>query len=149
VLLQKESNPRLNTIISYGDGYIEINAVLYRHAICFTPEGDVTPWPVTGVHDITAARVRELARLTERSQDPLAFLEDRPPERSPDTPEVVLIGTGGRQHFLPADYARPLLTQGVGLEVMSTAAAARTYNILMSEGRRVVAALLMHEDFPT
>ncbi len=146
--MQKESNPRLNTIISYGDGYIEINAVIYRHAVCFSPEGEVAAWPVSSIQDITPARVRELARLADASRDPMAFLEDRPPARSPDTPEVVLIGTGGRQHFLPPEHARPLLMQGVGLEVMSTAAAARTYNILMSEGRRVVAALLMHEDPP-
>lgn len=57
-------------------------------------------------------------------------------------PEVLLIGTGLKQHMLPAAVTRPLLDIGIGVEVMSTQAAARTYNILMAEGRRVVAALL-------
>lgn len=56
--------------------------------------------------------------------------------------EIVLIGTGSRQHFpLPA-LLRPLIEAGIGFEVMDTPAACRTYNVLMAEGRQVAAALL-------
>jgi len=53
----------------------------------------------------------------------------------------VLIGTGSAQRFLPAALLHTMTRAGVGVETMSTPAAARTYNILMMEGRRVVAAL--------
>jgi uncharacterized protein len=57
-------------------------------------------------------------------------------------PEIILLGTGERQIFPPADLIAAVMARGVGLEVMNTGAACRTYNVLMSEGRRVVAALL-------
>ena len=58
-------------------------------------------------------------------------------------PQVVVLGTGTRQRFPhPGLYAR-LLEDGIGVEVMDTGAACRTYNILASEGRRVVAALIL------
>ena len=62
--------------------------------------------------------------------------------QNPDAPEVLLIGTGPRQTFLRPDVLRPLLALGIGVETMTTQAAARTYNILMSEERRVLALLL-------
>ncbi|MEO5573854.1 MAG: MTH938/NDUFAF3 family protein, partial [Gammaproteobacteria bacterium] len=58
-------------------------------------------------------------------------------------PELVLFGSGARLRFpLPALTAN-LLNQGIGVEVMDTGAACRTYNILINEGRNVAAALLM------
>ena len=58
-------------------------------------------------------------------------------------PEIVLLGTGARQRFPPPRVYRLLTDARVGVEVMDTAAAARTYNIVAAEGRRVVAALLL------
>jgi uncharacterized protein len=58
-------------------------------------------------------------------------------------PEIVLLGTGGRQRFPRPSLLRSLLARGVGVEIMDTAAACRTYNIIMLEGRRVAAALLL------
>ncbi len=60
-------------------------------------------------------------------------------------PELVVLGTGTRQRFPSPDLLRPLLEAGIGVEVMDTGAACRTYNILVGEGRRVAAALLMIE----
>ena len=60
-------------------------------------------------------------------------------------PEVVLLGTGSRQRFPHPRLSRPLADARIGLEVMSTAAACRTYNILMAEGRKVAAALLVED----
>lgn len=57
-------------------------------------------------------------------------------------PEIVLLGTGERQRFPGRQFMRELLEKGIGLEVMDTASACRTYHVLMAEGRRVVAALL-------
>lgn len=58
-------------------------------------------------------------------------------------PEVALIGTGEKLVFPPVEVYSSLIQQGVGVEIMDTGAACRTYNILMSEGRRVVAGLIL------
>lgn len=58
-------------------------------------------------------------------------------------PEVILLGTGDRQVFPPAAVMAACLRQGVGLEVMTNAAAARTFNVLAGESRRVVAGFLL------
>lgn len=58
-------------------------------------------------------------------------------------PDVLLLGTGERLCFPPPPVTAGLLTRGIGVEVMDTSAACRTYNILLSEGRVVVAALLV------
>jgi uncharacterized protein len=58
-------------------------------------------------------------------------------------PEVVLLGTGASQVFPPAAVLAACLARGIGIEVMSNAAAARTFNVLAGEGRRVVAGFLL------
>ncbi len=57
--------------------------------------------------------------------------------------EVVLLGTGSQQIFPPAALGHALMSRGIGLEVMSTVAACRTFNVLVSESRRVAAALYL------
>jgi uncharacterized protein len=59
-------------------------------------------------------------------------------------PQVVVLGTGRRQKFPDPAVYFALLEQGIGVEIMDTGAACRTYNILAGEGRRVVAALLLN-----
>jgi len=135
----------LNTVTAYGDGYIEVNQVRFSHAIAFGPEGEVARWPVADAAGITAALLRQAAGLPETAADPLAFLdeaESAPAAAPPGAPEVLLVGTGLRQRFLAEACLRPLLAAGIGVETMDTQAAARTYNILMAEGRRVIAALI-------
>ena len=58
-------------------------------------------------------------------------------------PALVLIGTGPRQHLAPPTLMAAFLTRGIGIEAMDSAAAARTFNLLAGEGRRVVAAFLL------
>ncbi len=58
------------------------------------------------------------------------------------SPEVVILGTGGRLRFPAARVTAPLMARAIGVEIMDTRAACRTFNILASEGRKVVAALL-------
>jgi uncharacterized protein len=58
-------------------------------------------------------------------------------------PDVLLLGTGARQRFPHPRLYRALTDAGIGVECMATPAACRTYNILVAEGRRVVAAILM------
>lgn len=60
-------------------------------------------------------------------------------------PETILFGTGAKHRFVSNFLLTAIMSQGIGFEVMSTAAACRTYNLLLGEGRRVVAALLLPE----
>lgn len=126
--LKLHSDPAsaLNTITGYGDGYIEVNRSPHEHAVVFGPEGDVRRWAPATFDEIDAAALAHAVDLTSK---PL--------------PEVFLIGTGARQRFLAAGLLRPLLKAGVGVEMMDSQAASRTYNILMAEGRRVMVALLL------
>jgi len=58
-------------------------------------------------------------------------------------PELVILGTGRRQRFPRTELIAPLVRAGIGWEVMDTGAACRTFNVLVAEGRRVAAALLL------
>jgi len=78
--------------------------------------------------------------------DPSSFAELVPAHLQALTarrPDLVLLGTGGRLIFPAADLLVPLQQAGIGMEVMDTPAACRTFNILASEDRHVVAALFM------
>ncbi|CAA9321384.1 MAG: COGs COG3737 [uncultured Lysobacter sp.] len=59
------------------------------------------------------------------------------------SPEVILLGTGSRQVFPSAAVMASCLSRGIGLEVMTNAAAARTFNVLAAEERRVVAGFIL------
>lgn len=75
-------------------------------------------------------------------KDPGSISEDRLAPVFALEPEVVLLGTGARQVFPPPELMMSFYRRGIGVEVMTTDAACRTFNILAGEGRRVVAALL-------
>lgn len=77
----------------------------------------VEDWPVT-----------HIGVMTPGDLDALLVLE----------PELLIIGTGATQAFPPALVMATCLQRGIGIEVMTNAAAARTYSVLASEGRRVV-----------
>lgn len=84
----------------------------------------VENWPVRAASELDAGHVETLLALQ---------------------PELVILGTGGKQIFPAAAFIAGFLRKGVGIEVMDNAAAARTYNLLASEGRRVVAGFICPE----
>jgi len=92
------------------------------HSFVLAPDEVVENWPVTTVAEFDEAAADTIARLN---------------------PEVVLLGTGEKQVFPPREAMRSLLRKGVGVEVMDNAAASRTYNLLVSEGRRAIAAFML------
>lgn len=143
--LHDDANPSLNTVTSYGEGFIEINQNRYNNAVAFGPEGAIADWPAKNAADISSQLLLQACGLSNATNDPLAFLDGDAPALDPNRPEVLLVGTGTKQIMLACDVVMPLLRAGVGVECMSTPAAARTYNILMAEGRRVIAALILKE----
>jgi len=119
--LHPQAAGTLRTVTGYGPGWIEINAVRHEGALLVQPEADVVPWPVKAFDELTATDFEAIAALQ---------------------PDLVLLGTGERQRFVHPRLIAALASRRIGLECMDTAAACRTYNILMTEGRRVLAALL-------
>ena len=105
-----------------GPGWINVNEREFHNSMLVSPEKIIADWPP-----------QSLADCTESHFAAIAVLE----------PEIVLLGTGTRQQFPHPRLLRPLISQGIGVETMDTAAACRTYNIVMLENRRVVAALMM------
>jgi uncharacterized protein len=111
----------LNTVTAYGPGFIDINQTRHHGHLLVCPDRPVSAWDVGGFASLRREDFEAVAELA---------------------PEVVLLGTGERQRFVAPSLMAPLARRGVGVECMTTAAACRTYNILMAEGRRVVAAFL-------
>lgn len=111
----------LNAVTAYGSGWIEINGERHAHSVVLAPEGPVQRWDV-----------EEFAALSAEHFSGLLSLQ----------PELVLFGSGGRQRFPHPRLTAALAHERIGVEVMDTQAACRTYNILAAEGRRVIAALI-------
>jgi len=86
--------------------------------------------PMTLIEDWRPSAVDDLAAP---DMEPLLALQ----------PSVVILGTGARQKFPSSAVMAACLTQGIGIEVMDNAAAARTFNVLATEGRKVVAGFLL------
>lgn len=111
----------LYTVTAYGPGYIEINAQRFMNAVLVQPESPVQAWPPADFDALTAAHFETIAAFA---------------------PDVVLLGTGSTQRFVHPRLTAALASRRIGIESMDTRAACRTYNILMTEGRKVLAALL-------
>jgi uncharacterized protein len=111
-----------NIIRGYAPGRVTINDEVIVTSVIVTPERIIRDWLPHAFGDLER---RHIARLEELQ------------------PEIIVLGTGPRLRFPDAGFTAGFLSQGVGVEIMDTTAACRTYNILLSEDRRVVAALLM------
>ncbi len=88
----------------------------------------VVPW----AGDITSWALERWDDLDVRHFEPLLALR----------PELVIVGSGARHRFVLPRHAQHLIGAGIGVESMDSTAACRTFNVLVSEGRRVVAALM-------
>lgn len=94
----------------------------FERSFLLSPERLVEDWPVAASGELDASHIEAILALK---------------------PEVLLLGTGERQVFPPQAFLAGLLRKGIGVEVMDNAAAARTYDLLASESRRVVAAFIL------
>jgi uncharacterized protein len=111
-------------ILDYGPGYVSVNTERITRSVLVAPEHLVRDWPP---QSFDALRKEHFDLISELK------------------PELVLLGTGRQLRFPAAELTAPLRGNNIGLEVMDTAAACRSYAVLMAEGRLVVAALLMIE----
>ncbi|CAG9167204.1 hypothetical protein LMG23994_01136 [Cupriavidus pinatubonensis] len=123
--LHADQPQSLNTVTAYGPDYIEINLIRHTHSVLVLPEGEVRPWPVQRFEDLEPDHFETLAELG---------------------PEVVLLGTGSKLRFPHPRLTASLARKHVGVDAMDMQAACRTYNILMAEGRKVAAVLLLEPE---
>lgn len=112
--------PTAHVVTGCGDGWVRIGTDEYRDGVVVLPDRIVTGWAPAGFDALAA---EDFAGLLASG------------------PEIVLLGTGNRHRFPHPRLIAPLLAARVGVEAMDTRAACRTFNILIAEGRRVVAAL--------
>ena len=112
----------VNLISRFGDGKIRVDNDEYTSSVLVPWRGAVRPWDVDG-----------FAALSETHFEALLALQ----------PEIVVFGSGARLRFVKPVLLRSLIERRIGIETMDVGAACRTYNVLASEGRSVVAALLL------
>ena len=113
-------NPSARMIRSVSGAGIRIGGDTFTSAIALTAEAVIPDWPEKPISELVA-------------EDFAPLLEPRP--------DVIVVGTGPASIFLPRDLMFAMARRGIGLEVMNTKAAARTFNVLAGEGRPVVAVL--------
>lgn len=123
--LHSDPQSSQNTITGYGIGFLEVNQTPYSHALIVQPEGEVLAWLVEEIQDLSEDHFSMISALL---------------------PELVIVGTGKKQVFLNPKILQPLIKAKIGFEMMDSQAACRTYNILMGEGRKVLAAILLEKD---
>lgn len=109
-------------ISGYGPGWVGVNGEKITASVIIGSRGQRLDWSCNSFEALTAEHFAQLAALGA---------------------ELVIFGSGERIRFPHAAWLRPLMEKQIGLETMDTQAACRTYNILASEGRDVLLALLL------
>ena len=110
---------QLNLAVDLKSGLCQVT-----ESLILTNREVISAWEPSRLSDLTAAHMDLVLSLD---------------------PELVLLGTGAKQQFPPLEVLSRFHRAQIGVEVMDTAAACRTFNILVAEGRHVAAALLMIE----
>jgi len=119
---QPDTPEGINVVTRHESGRVWVGPAAYGHSLLLPWRGAVLPWEVDRFDALGAAHFDRLLALA---------------------PELVIFGSGARLRFPPPAWLRGLIGERIGVETMDTAAACRTYNVLVSEGRAVVAALLV------
>ena len=111
-----------NAFTGYGEGYVAVNGTRHQQSLVVGADRMITDWPATSIQSLGADHFAAIVEMH---------------------PDIVLLGTGARLTFPEPAMLAPLYKAGIGVEVMDTPAACRTFNILVGEGRNVVAALIL------
>jgi len=109
-------------VTAYSAGQVAVNGRALSRSLLLLPDRIDESWGPDNFSALALSHIEQLALLPC---------------------DVLLLGTGARQHFPSPALLRPLIETGRGFEVMDTSAACRTYNILVAEGRAVAAALII------
>ena len=109
-------------ITAYGDGSISINGKAFNNSLIITKTTLNESWNIRSIDLLQATHIEQILI---------------------HNPELIIIGTGEKLVFPDIETYSGIIKQGIGVDFMDTRAACRTYNILMSEGRNVVAGLII------
>jgi len=120
----EDNNAENNNIHSYGVGFVQIKDKQVNTSVVISAQQFISNWEPSTFADLK----------TEHCEVLFA-----------SKPDVIILGTGKRQCFPERNILRLFAQQQIGVEIMDTASACRTFNILLSEDRNVVAALFMIE----
>ena len=120
--LSEDYSSGSNIIRGYNRSGIDINGLMYSSSLVVGNHHLMTNWPVKQIEELQQEHL-------------LAILETQP--------EVILIGTGKQLQFPHPELYAEVINQGMGIEFMDSGAACRTYNILLSENRRVTAGIIL------
>ncbi|MEC3889356.1 Mth938-like domain-containing protein [Xanthomonas campestris] len=120
--LNQEHPDYTYTLRAVDGRHAKVNEQILQQSFILMPDELVEHWPVPSLDQLQPAHMDAVLALN---------------------PAVILLGTGERQQFPSTDVLAACLTRGIGLEAMTNAAAARTYNVLASEGRRVALAMIV------
>jgi len=118
----RELPPQVNVIRSHSIGELKIGERVIRRSCLLSADQLIADWQPQTASEITA----------EHFVPAFAW-----------RPEIILLGTGELQQFPAREIYAAILSRGIGFEVMDTGAACRTFNVLVSENRRVAAGLLV------
>ena len=124
--LYQDNNANTNVITGYGDDHVMISKTRHEGNVLISAGQVVSDWAPHAGGDLAGLSAEDLARAAELGA------------------EILIVGTGRRQRFPHPQLLRGLIEARIGFEFMDFAAACRTYNILVAEGRAVVLGLL-HE----
>ncbi|HEV8019459.1 MAG TPA: Mth938-like domain-containing protein [Steroidobacteraceae bacterium] len=111
-----------NLVRSYSDTELRIGEQHISRSCILSAERLITDWEPAAFADLTPAHLEAIFALE---------------------PELVLLGTGPTQRFVTGEVRAAFARRRIGVEVMQLGAACRTFNVLVQEGRRVVAALFL------
>jgi uncharacterized protein len=117
-----EGSANVNVIRSYSADEIRIGEHSIRSSCIVTADTLIASWPPESLEAVALNHLEPIFELR---------------------PELVLFGTGARQRFTPAEIRSAFAARGIGTEAMDLGAACRTFNILVSEERRVAAVLFL------
>jgi len=123
VKFQPDILPGTNVVTRHQPNLVWVGATAYEHSIVLPWQGEVRRWAIDPGAALDATHFEAVLAMR---------------------PEVVIYGSGTRLVFPPAPVLRALIDARIGVETMDTAAACRTFNVLVAEGRRAVAALRLH-----
>ncbi|CAD5373694.1 conserved hypothetical protein [Rubrivivax sp. A210] len=119
---QPDTLAGVNSITRHDSGRVWVGATPYVRSVLVPWVGEVRAWAPQDFGQLDAAAFEAIVALQ---------------------PELVIFGSGARIRFAPPALMRALMERRIGIETMDTAAACRTYNVLVNEQRSVVAALLL------
>ena len=123
--LHSDSNTGANRVSAYGPGYFVVNDVCHHTSIIVSPEVIQICNGVKSLADLDSETLFSIKRLA---------------------PEILVVGTGGKHHLPSVELLSKLTRPRMGVEVMRSDAACRTYNVLIAEGRNVAALLMLIND---